>query len=101
VRTHGAIVRWLPGAVRGRRELPATLRYVGISRFDEDGDSWPDGAWSVELRFEEPPPEQGTRESHAHVRFPVDGAPHERLREGVVFGLYEGPHKVADIEVVD
>ena len=99
--THTAIVRWLPATVRGRRDLPATLRYVGISRFPEDGDRWPDGAWSVELRFDEPPPEQGTQESSARVRFLVDEAPHNRLHRGAVFNLYEGPQRVADIEVVD
>lgn len=74
---------------------------MGISRFSEDGGGWPDGAWSVELHFDEPPPEQGSPESRARVRFLVDDAPHERLHQGVVFGLYEGPQKVADIEVVD
>ncbi len=98
---HSATVHWLSPELRGRRDLPATLRYVGISRFPEDGDEWPDGAWSVELRFEQPPPEQGTEASQARVGFLVDEAPQQRLHRGTRFGLYEGPQKVADIDVLD
>lgn len=98
---HDALVHWTPEAVRGKKELPPTLRYVGLSRFPEDVIGR-DDAWSVELRFDEPPPEQpsGTV-SRAKVRFLFDEAPQERLRPGVRFGLYEGPFHVADIEIVD
>jgi len=55
----------------------------------------------VELRFEQPPPEQGTEASQARVGFLVDEAPQQRLHRGTRFGLYEGPQKVADIDVLD
>ena len=60
------------------------------------------GAWSVELTFDEPPPEQGgSRASDGFVRFLVDEAPHERLARGVRFDLYEGLTPVAQVEVLD
>lgn len=99
---HTALVHWLSSADRGRSELPATLRYVGISRFKDDGPDWPNGSWSVELRFDQPPPEQARDDiSRGTVRFLFETAPQERLRAGVQFGLYEGLQKVAEVDVVD
>jgi hypothetical protein len=99
--THSALVHWLPAQERGKAEFPATLRYVGISRFPEDDKGWPDGAWSIELRFTEPPAEQQTGVCEAKVRFLFDTAPQERLHPGARFSLYEGPYQVAEIEVLD
>lgn len=98
--THSALVHWASARARGRKDLPATLRYVGIGRFPEDTDTWPD-AWSVELRFAHPPAEQQGNVCEAMVRFLFETAPQERLHPGGRFGLYEGPHKVADVEVLD
>lgn len=100
--THAARVRWLSERERGKASLPPTLRYVALSRFDDDGAAWPDGAWSVELTFEEPPPEQGAADvSEGKVRFLFDTAPQDRLHPGTRFWLYEGPTRVAEVEVVD
>jgi len=99
---HQARIRWSSAAERGRPDLPATLRYVGLSRFAEDAADWPNGAWSVELTFDEPPPEQGnSRVSEGYVRFLFDEAPQERLARGVRFDLFEGLTQVAQVEVVD
>ncbi|HEV7704847.1 MAG TPA: hypothetical protein VGO46_11180 [Gemmatimonadaceae bacterium] len=81
-------------------ELPSTLRYAGVSLFPEDGPA-PDNVWSVVLTFEVPPSEQAMPASNALVRFLFETAPHERLHAGRRFALYEGPTKVADIEVLD
>jgi hypothetical protein len=98
---HRAVIHWEEDAVRGRHDLPPTLRYIGLSRFDEDV-TWPDGAWSVECRFDVPPPEQpDSRVSAAEVRFLVDRAPIERLHGGVRFGLFEGLTPVAEVELLD
>lgn len=97
---HDALVRWTSRAIRGMNELPPTLRYVGLSRFAEDVVGW-DDAWSVELHFEQPPPEQSSSEvCRAKVRFLFAGAPQERLHPGARFGLYEGPFHVADVEIL-
>lgn len=99
---HRAIVRWLSPIDRGKKTLPPTLRYIGIGRFSSDGPEWPDGAWSVECRFEVPPPEQSDPgASAAEVRFLVASAPHERMVAGQAFQLYEGPVLVATVDVVD
>lgn len=102
MREHRGLVRWTDPSVRGKRSLPPVRRYIGISRWPEDGPLWPDGAWSVELLFDQPPPEQaGASESDGRVRFLVVEAPHERLRPGSRFEMYEGPTKVADVDVLD
>lgn len=96
---HAGLVRWLPAEERDRTGLPATLRYVGIGRFLDDIRG--EDVWSIVLEFDVPPPEQGSDVSRATVRFLVEDAPHDRLRHGVRFSLYEGNAKVADVEVLD
>lgn len=96
---HSALVHWLSAKERGRTGLPATFRYVGIARFAEDGPH--DDAWSVELRFHQPPPEGSSDVSEAKVQFLFETAPQERLSPGVRFGVYEGQTKVADVHVLD
>lgn len=76
------------------------LRFVALSRFGEDGPAWPDGAWSVEMLFDQPPAEQGAV-CEARVRFLFDHAPHERLHPGARFGVYEGLKRIADVDVLD
>lgn len=98
---HHCCVRWLGPELRGKRSLPPVRRYVALSRFPEDGPAWPDGAWSVELFFEPPPPEQASNdESEGKVKFLVGDAPHGRMRVGAWFELFEGLTKVADVEVI-
>jgi hypothetical protein len=100
--THNALVHWLSPEERGKASLPATLRYIGLSRFPEDESSPPGDVWSVELRFTQPPPESMSGDiTEATVQFWVAEAPHERLHAGVRFGLFEGTTKVADVDVLD
>lgn len=100
--THSALVRWRPPEERGRKALPATLRYVGLSRFSHEAATWPDGAWSVELRFAQPPAEVGEGTMcEATVRFLFDHAPQEWMQPGTTFSIYEGPTRVADVDILD
>ena len=100
--THAALVYWLPAQLGERRQAPSSLRYLGVSRFVEDGKEWPDGAWSVELTFSQPPSEHDPDEpSRARVQFLFDDAPQERLHTAARFGLYEGRTQVAEVEVLD
>jgi hypothetical protein len=100
--THSALIRWVPAAQRRIRPmLPVSLRWVGLGRFDEDGPEWPDGSWSVELRFDTPPAEVCEQTLSARVRFLANDAPHERLRSGVQFEIYDGVDKLADVDVLD
>jgi hypothetical protein len=103
MRAHTARVRWRPPSERGTAQLPATLRYLALSRFAEDSPTWPDGAWTVELSFTEPPAEQLCDEGYsmASVRFLFDDAPHDRLVRGRSFAIYEGPTVVADVDIMD
>ena len=99
--THSALIRWLPISARNGKRLPPTLRYVGLSRFAEDGEDWTDDSWSVEVKFDQPPPEQADDGvSEATVRFSFDSAPLARLKAGVRFALYEGTQMIASIDVL-
>ena len=79
--------------------MPTGLQYATIARFTEDA-SWPNDAWSVVCAFESPPVLQ-RNPAEAWVRFLSDAAPHERLRPGAIFSLYEGRADVATVEVLD
>ena len=99
--THKSRIYWSAPAARGKSTLPPTLRYIALSRFSDDSPEWPDGAWSVEVRFDVPPPEQGSKNvSEGWVRFLMDNGPNERLFPGARFSLFEGLQKVADVEVL-
>jgi hypothetical protein len=99
---HNARVQWQPRRLRSDSPLPSTLRYIGLARFPADSAQWPDGAWSIEVRFREPPVEQRDGEDTlAEIRYLFDDAPQSRLFAGATFSLYEGPYKVADVYVLD
>ena len=93
-----ATVSWLSADEGGRTELPDGHRYVTVGKFPDDGLGWPDGAWSVVLEFDIPPSRQGSP-SLATASFLMDTAPHERLRPGSRFELYEGLRKVATVQL--
>ena len=97
--TQRAKVNWVPREEGGRSALPTGTRYVTIGRFPEDGEKWPDGGWSVVLDFSTPPSEQGVT-SFGRASFLMEKAPHERLRPGRSFELYEGLRKVATVELL-
>jgi hypothetical protein len=100
--TYSARVHWRSPGERGRASVPPTLRYVALSRFPEDGPQWPDGAWSIEVLFDVPPPEQhNPAVSEGRVRFLVEQAPSDRLAPGRWFTLYEGLQPVADVEIIE
>ena len=96
---HIARVTWVPAGQGGRSRPPDTTRYVTMARFDEDGQSWPDGGWSVIVEFNSPP---GIHDdtSMGTVSFLMENAPQERLRQGARFALYEGLKKVAEVNLV-
>ena len=100
--THSALVHWVPPKQIGRDHPPPVLRLVALSRFPEDGPNWSDGAWSVEIIFDRPPVEQTeSLVCEAKVRFLFDTAPQERLHPGARFSVYQGPTRVADVDVLD
>jgi hypothetical protein len=94
-----ARVTWLSSSEGGRSPLPGGRRYVTIGKFPEDGPNWPDGGWSVVLEFDTPPSVQGSP-SIGVATFLMDTAPHDRLRDGQRFELFEGLRRVAVVEVI-
>jgi hypothetical protein len=77
----------------GRTQPPTGEKYVTVARFEDPSGDWSTDAWSVVLYFEGSPEE-------ARASFLVAGAPSHLLQPGVVFGLYEGHRKVAEVTVI-
>jgi hypothetical protein len=93
-----ARVTWVPAALGGRSAPPAAGRYSTVSRFDDPRADWSHVAWSVVLELHGPA--DGAGVSRADVRFLVPEAPHELLRPGARFDLYEGARRVAQVDVL-
>lgn len=92
-------VFWVPHEAGGRVHLPAGLKYSTIARWPNQTDEdWKREGWSIVLDFDESPAKQGSP-SIAKVSFLSESGPKEWLKPGCTFELYEGPHKVADVEI--
>lgn len=88
------IVTWVN---RKLSNLPKGLQYITVAKFKED--NWKLEAWSVVIEFEEAPTKQGNP-SKGMAKFLVDNAPHERLKSGETFELYEGKEQVALVTIL-
>ena len=93
-----AQVTWVPPHSGGRSVAPGPGRYVTVGRFDDPRADWSDAAWSVVLELHGPPDAAGV--SIADARFLVPEAPHDLMRPGTHFELYEGDRRVAHVELV-
>jgi hypothetical protein len=91
--SYRARVRWLSPNEGGRAEPPTGERYITVARFEDPAGDWSTDAWSIVLSFE------GSREE-PRVSFLAPEAPSHLLRSGVVFELYEGHKKVAEVSVL-
>jgi len=90
---HGARIRWLSADEGGRAQPPTGEQYITVAQFKEPAGDWSTDAWSVVVRF------HGSREA-ADVSFLAPEAPPDLLKPGVVFELYEGRRKVADVSLL-
>jgi len=92
-----AVVDWIPWDQGGRKQPPAGVGappYVSVVRFADAKEPWPPPvAWSLVVEKDEMSSEP--LRWIADVRFLVDEAPHEALRPGREFDLYEGSKRVA------
>ena len=87
-----AEIEWLPKDAGGRQSPPPGPEYMAPARFEDDAESWPDGAWTLVARLER------ARDPYhwtATVGFLMDDAPHHRLKGGARFEFYEGSRCVA------
>jgi len=73
--------------------------YSTVALFPDHLSEFEEQAWSVSIRFDSPPTDQGNP-SLGIAEFLSDDAPHERLRAGTFFELYEGPRLTAVVEVL-
>jgi hypothetical protein len=92
-----SVVEWIPKEKGGRSEPPAGVGsppYATVVRFVDTEEPWPPPeAWSLVVEKIEALSEPYSWT--ANVRFLVDEAPHDSLREGSQFELYEGGKCVA------
>ncbi len=79
--------------------IPNTLQYITVAKFDEDKHTWEKEAWSIVLEFTKSPKEQGNP-SKGTARFLVDNSPLDRLATGTAFEMYEGKMKVAEVTIL-
>jgi len=92
-----AVVEWIPKEQGGRNQPPAGVGsppYATVVRFTDSKEPWPPPvAWSLVV-------EKDDKLSDRHrwiadVHFLVSDAPHDSLRPGRGFELYEGSKLVA------
>jgi hypothetical protein len=98
-----AIIDWIPKEQGGRSKLPDGMGsppYSPTVRFLDTDEPWPPPVlWSFAIR--KMSETSGSLRWIVDARFRVEHAPHESLRPGRPFELYEGPHCVARGQLVD
>lgn len=72
--------------------IEAPGRYVAPAKFEQDAATWPNDVWSIVLEFEEI--------GNGTARFLAEEAPHQRLKRGIMFEMYEGPKMSAKINIL-
>ncbi len=93
-------VNWLSSESGGRVHPPTGTSYTTVCKFKgQTFEEWQKNAWSVRLNFIE------ADEHEANVRygfatFIAEKAPHELLKPGFEFELFEGSRSVAEVEVL-
>jgi len=92
-----AVVEWIPKEQGGRSEPPAGVGsppYATVVRFTDADEPWPPPvAWSLVVEKDEET--SGRYRWFADVHFLMNDAPHDSLRHGRTFELYEGKKLVA------
>jgi hypothetical protein len=98
-----AVVDWIPKDQGGRSQPPAGVGappYASVVRFTDTEEPWPPPvAWSLVVEKDETLSEPFRW--IARVHFLVDKAPHESLRPGREFDLYEGSKCVAHGRILE
>ena len=98
-----AVIEWIPKEQGGRSRPPAGVGsppYAPVVRFTEPEEPWPPPiAWTLVVEKDEAL--SGPLRWISDVRFLVEDAPHEALRSGRRFELYEGPRCVARGRILD
>jgi hypothetical protein len=92
-----AIIDWIPKEHGGRNKPPSGVGsppYATEVRFTDGEETWPpQEAWSLVVMKRET--ESSDYKWVADVHFLVNAAPHDSLRNGRTFDLYEGNKCVA------
>jgi hypothetical protein len=88
-----ARITWLTPEEGGRRHPPPGPRYSAPARFEGQTPGAEGANWSLVVDLVSRPP--GSTDWIAEVRYLVDEAPHELLRLGACFEVYEGKKCVA------
>ena len=94
-----AKITWIPHRDGGRATTPQGGKYFAVAQFDDDK-NWDCISWSVKFELLPPILEDDISISYGKVDFLFDTAPKSRLISGNSFYVYEGPKKVAKIELL-
>lgn len=98
-----ALIEWIPKENGGRTKPPLGLGsppYATEIRFVDGEETWsPQEAWSLVVMKHEA--ESNEYRWIADVHFLVKEAPHDSLRDGRTFELYEGNKCVARGQLID
>ncbi|MBP2858908.1 hypothetical protein J8657_15000 [Dickeya oryzae] len=93
-------VKWFSANEGGRKNPPPVGRYFSVARFPDDK-VWQNNAWSVVLDLSPPENIGGDKISSGFLDFMMDNAPKEKLEENDTFEIYEGPHKVGVVSILE
>ena len=97
-KTVSATLKWVPPDEGGRQAPPSGSRYSTVSRFEQQGKTWENEAWSLVVDWTESP---GASLTHrVNVHFLVEGGPEDLLVKGNRFELLEGRRVVATGEIL-
>jgi hypothetical protein len=89
-------VKWASDKMK--QGLPSSKCYSTVAKFPDDHD-WPENSWSIVLEFESPEIAHA-KSFEATARFLMPNGPHERLKPGCVFEMYEGVRQTATVTVL-
>lgn len=93
-------LQWYLESQGGRKAVPPGPLFSTPARFEGQEPPYPKTAWSLVLRFIEPPAEPD-RTHRAEASFLVDEAPQQLLEIGRTFELMEGMRPVARGRVLE
>ncbi len=93
------LVSWVSSTDGGRQSHPPHGRYYCVAKFPCDLNIG--GTWSVVFDFEPYEVKHSQMMSYGRCRFLVENAPHHWLIEFSNFDIYEGPHKVATVQILN
>ena len=94
-------INWVSTETGGKINAPHGKSYISVVKFpDQTEEEWKKEAWSIRLEFIPPEDDQGSSPVYAMASFLSEKAPHNKLLPNSTFEIFDGPHCMADVEVL-